>query len=152
MEVENLERRNLCSVGGHEVALPVKHHHAEVRTLLSEVNHPASGGGAIPLVQIEAAKKARSFTIAQETKFLPGKWRVYYTPAYPFAPGSQAAQEITFTGPERGQDVHLDDWSRSTGLFWSGLLSVLVVGHISNLEQEARPADDHGRVAYRIPR
>jgi hypothetical protein len=99
VHIESLERRSLCSVGGHEAALPVVHHQAEVRTLLTEADHAARHFGATSSFQIQAAKKRQpAYTLAQETKFLPGKWVVTYDASSLFGPGAVGAQEIVFTG------------------------------------------------------
>jgi hypothetical protein len=97
--LEGLERRSLCSVGGHHTPVQVAHHHAEVRVIVPQASGAAERGDAA-LVPIDAAKKQRSFTIAQENKFLPGKWRVLYDASSVFGPGAEGAQEITFTGPK----------------------------------------------------
>ena len=97
-EVESLECRALCSVGGPEAVVASGHHRAEVRTLLAKADH-AGRHAATPSFQIEAArKKAPSFTLAQEEKFLQGKWVVTYDASSLFGPGAVGAQEIVLTG------------------------------------------------------
>ncbi len=116
MDLERLERRSLCSVGGHEHPLSIVQHHAEVRVLLPAANHPGSDGGAAPALKVAAAKKKQpSFTLAQEEKFLQGKWVVTYDASSVFGPGAVGAQEIVLTG------------TRSAGQF-SSISGVSVVG------------------------
>ena len=55
---------------------------------------------AVPAsLKIDAAKQC-SFSIAQLTRILPGKWHVNYDASSLFGPGAQGVQEITFTGPK----------------------------------------------------
>jgi hypothetical protein len=114
--VERLERRSLCSVGGLEHPLSIVQHHAEVSTLLHEANHPGRAAGGTPALKVEAAKKRQpSFTLAQEEKFLQGKWVVTYDASSVFGPGAVGAQEIVMTG------------TKSAGQF-SSISGVSVVG------------------------
>jgi hypothetical protein len=100
--LESLERRSLCSVGGHGAALRGLHHHAEVRPLLAGANHAGNEGPSTPLFQAQMAKKkAPSFTLAQEEKFLQGKWVVIYDASSIFGQGAVGAQEIVLTGQKR---------------------------------------------------
>ena len=118
VKVEKLETRSLCSVGGHELAAsgaPV-HHHAEVGTLLPEAIHSGPHTGVLPAAQIHSARKKQpSFTLAQEEKFLQGKWVVTYDASSLFGPGAEGAQELVLTG------------TKSTGQF-SSISGVSVVG------------------------
>ena len=96
-------------------AVPFAHHHAEVRTLLAEADH-AGSRAATPSLQIETSrKKAPSFTLAQEERFLQGKWVVTYDASSLFGPGAVGAQEIVLTG------------RKSAGQF-SSITGVSVVG------------------------
>ena len=118
VKVEKLETRSLCSVGGHEVAAfpGAAHHHAEVRTLLPEATHRGPSSGALPAAQIDLARKKQpSFTLAQEEKFLQGKWVVMYDASSLFGPGAEGAQELVLTG------------TKSTGQF-SSITGVSVIG------------------------
>jgi hypothetical protein len=118
VKVEKLETRSLCSVGGHELAVSggAVHHHAEVRTLLPEAIHAGPHIGALPAAQIHSARKKQpSFTLAQEEKFLQGKWVVTYDASSLFGPGAEGAQELVLTG------------TKSTGQF-SSITGVSVVG------------------------
>jgi hypothetical protein len=94
-EVESLEARRVCSAGGNPLALAGVHYHAEVRPLLTEANH----AGAVPALHVQAARRA-SFTLAQEEKFLPGKWVAYADVSSTYGPGSFTAVEVVFTGPK----------------------------------------------------
>jgi hypothetical protein len=97
LEVESLEARRVCSAGGHPLALAGVHHHAEVRPVLTEANH----AGAIAAFQVQAArKKQASFTLAQEEKFLPGKWVAVADVSSTYGTGSYTAVEVVFTGPK----------------------------------------------------
>jgi hypothetical protein len=99
--IEILETRSLCSVGGHELfGSSDAHHHVLIRTLAAETNQTPNLGEAVPSLEIPSARKTRSFTIAQENKFLPGKWDVIYDASSLFGPGAIGAQEIVFTGPK----------------------------------------------------
>ena len=120
VEVEKLETRTLCSVGGHELAAfgGAAHHHAEVRPLLPAAIHPGPHSGGLPSAQIHSARKKQpSFTLAQEEKFLQGKWVVTYDASGLFGPGAEGAQELVLTG------------KKSTGQF-SSITGVSVIGII----------------------
>ena len=97
LEVESLEARRVCSAGGHPLALPSVHHHAEIRPVMAEANH----AGAVPAFHVQAAKKKQaSFTLAQEEKFLPGKWVAVADVSSTYGTGSYTAVEVVFTGPK----------------------------------------------------
>jgi hypothetical protein len=97
LEVESLEARRVCSAGAHPLALPSVHHHAEIRPVMNELNH----AGANLAFHVEAArKKQASFTLAQEEKFLPGKWAAVADVSSTYGTGSFTAVEVVFTGPK----------------------------------------------------
>ena len=93
--------------------------YAEVRAALPEANMRARTAmltGATPSLEVPAVRKKQpSFTLAQEEKFLQGKWVVTYDASSLFGPGALGAQEIVLTG------------SKSTGQF-SSITGVSVVG------------------------
>jgi hypothetical protein len=97
LEVVSLEARRVCSAGAHALAVPSVHHHAEVRPTMAEANH----AGALPAFRVQAAKKKQaSFTLAQEEKFLPGKWVAVADVSSTYGTGSYTAVEVVFTGPK----------------------------------------------------
>ncbi len=95
-----METRSLCSVGGHQVPAAIAQEHRSAAALVGPQTAGGRNQAAVALVHNDAAKKQRSFTIAQENKFLPGKWRVIYDASSLFGAGAEGAQEITFTGPK----------------------------------------------------
>ena len=101
--LETLEFRNLLSAAPlHPPGLAIADHVMPAQQLASLPSIQHSDRGVSPLVSLPTARaqKQPNFSISQEKSFLPGKWRVFYTPSSLFGPGAQAAQEITFTGPK----------------------------------------------------